>query len=59
MTRSDTNGITVPTFFLDVQCPVFQYDDNSQEACFLQDYGTSFDILVSLPPFVLFLIISL
>jgi hypothetical protein len=63
MTCFETKGTVVLIFFLNVHCPVFQQGDknmlimaNVQEASFLHDYVISFDIPVSLPAFVLFLI---
>jgi hypothetical protein len=63
MTRSKTTGIIVSILFLDVQCYVFHYSNknmlfvaNVHEASFVLDYAISFDILVCLTQFVLFLI---
>jgi hypothetical protein len=61
MTHSETKGIVMTIFFLDTQSTVFQQGHKSMlaganilEAAFLHDYIISFDILVSLPPLVLF-----
>jgi hypothetical protein len=62
MTHSNTKQNVVPSFFLDIQCPVFQRDDknmlameNIQVASVLHDCACSFDILLSIPQFTLFL----
>jgi hypothetical protein len=67
MSRSETVGIIVPIFF--VGRPILPSSNkmiknmvssaNIQEASFLHDYVISFDSLVSLPPFVVFLIFFL
>jgi hypothetical protein len=56
---SETKGIIVPIFFLDVQYPVFQCGNEImlatayiQEAFFLHNYITYFHMFKSLPPFL-------
>jgi hypothetical protein len=63
MIHSNTEG-NVP-FFLQIQCPVFQWEDKNmlamadvQEASVLHDCTGSFDILLSVPQFTAFLIFS-
>jgi hypothetical protein len=60
----EIKGHVLPNIFSEVQCLVFQKRENNmlaianvQEAFLLHDYAISFDILLSLPPFVLSLIV--
>jgi hypothetical protein len=64
--RSETDGIVVPTFVLGIQYSIFQQSyknmlaaANVQEAFFLHDYSIFSDIIASLPPLILFLIVLL
>jgi hypothetical protein len=59
MTRSETEWIVMPIFFLDIQCPVFQEGNtnmlatvNIQKVLSLHDYAISFYILASIPSFL-------